>query len=103
VAVPVLVLCGNAVKPGDVTVMACVLPCPATNPTTRELGTVEALDPELAVVLVFEAPAEVLSGLVVLIPEYSCTAKLTVAADAVCTVTDVTGWALAAYHISPSE
>lgn len=83
--------------------MTWELPCPATNPTTRELGAVEAVDPELAMMLVFEAPAELPSGLVVLIPEYSCTAKLTVAADAVCTVTDVTGLALAANHISPSE
>jgi hypothetical protein len=91
------------VKPGDVTVMPWVLPWPAANPTTRELGAVEAVDPELAMVPVLEAPADVASGLVVLIPEYSCMVKLTVAAEAVCTVTEVTGWALAAYHISPSE
>ena len=59
--------------------------------------------PELAVVPAFEAADEPSTGLTVATPENSCADRAIEAAEAVCTVTDVTEWAPAEYHSAPSE
>ena len=83
--------------------MASALLCPAMNPTTSSLAAVEVTEPELADVPVLAVPVDTSRGLVVAKPLNSWTSKATEAAEAVWTVTVVTGLASAEYHISPSE
>src|ERR1700694_1722853 len=99
---PVLVCCAWVVKPAPA-VMAWALLWPATKPTTRSLGAVGVTGPELAAVLVFDVPAETSSGEVVATPANSWTDTAATRLAEVWMVTVVTGLALAAYHISPSE
>ena len=72
-------------------------------PTARSVDAVGVAGPELAEVPVFDAPADTSRGLLVATPENSSTSIATTVADANLTVTVVTGLALAAYQISPSE
>jgi hypothetical protein len=83
--------------------IAWEFPCPARKPTTRSLGAVGVRDPELGVVLVFDAPTDVSSGFVAATPANSWTWKTIEAAEAVRTVTVVAGDAPATYQSSPSE
>ena len=83
--------------------MAWALLCPATNPTTSSLGAVVVTEPELAAVPVLAVPVDTSRGLVVATPLNSWASKLAETAEALWTVTVVTGLALAEYHISPSE
>jgi hypothetical protein len=91
------------VKPGDVTLIGCVLPCPATKPTTSSLAMLGVTEPEPAVVPVFDVPADTSSGLTFAMPANSWTSNATDAAEFVVAVTVVTDLALGEYHISPSE
>ena len=98
-----LVRCGWVVKPGLVTVMACLLACPAMNPTAKAPGTVGVTVPDEGELLDADLPVAASSGLVAATPENSCTLSATTAEDVVRTVTLVTDAALAEYQISPSE
>jgi hypothetical protein len=59
--------------------------------------------PEAAAVPVLDAPAEMSSGLLVDTPENSIWVVAVTAAEAVRAITEVVGFALEAYHSSPSE
>ena len=60
-------------------------------------------DPELAVVLVLDAPVATSRLPVVAMPENSCTPTAMVVAEFVWAITLLTALALGEYHISPSE
>jgi hypothetical protein len=89
------------VYPEALTEMGWTLAWPATNPTASSFGVAGVTFGETAEGPVFEVPAATSS--VPEVPENSSTSSATEAAVLTRTVTDVVGWALAAYQISPSE
>src|SRR5690348_4881783 len=95
--------CGCAVKPAAVSVTGCRLPWPATKTTARSPLAAGAAAPESAAVPTFEAPAATSSGFDVATPANSMTSKAMTVAVATVTVTEVVGFAFAAYQSSPSE
>ena len=97
-----LVRWASAVNPVAVTVIACVLACPATKPKARPPGEVVTA-PEAGVVLVADVPVATSTGDPVATPANSSTLMAITAADEVRAVTVVANRAFAAYQSSPSE
>ena len=75
------------VKPEAVTVIASALAWPATKPTSSSLPAAGVMEPEPALVPVFDCPAEVSSGLAVATPANSWTSTAVFTVVARCTVT----------------